>query len=67
VIPKLSKARLLVRLGFLAFAVSAFVRGAHEAALDEDLRTFAKLGNSPGRRDNVRDYAGANMILTSGS
>src|SRR5712692_11692274 len=32
--------RLLVRLGFLAFAVSAFLRGADEAALDEHVRTF---------------------------
>ena len=32
--------RLLVGLGFLAFAVSAFVRGADEAALDEHVRTF---------------------------
>jgi len=32
--------RLLARLGFLAFAVSAFVRGAGEAALDEHVRTF---------------------------
>jgi len=32
--------RLLVGLGFLAFAVSAFVRGADEAALDEHVCTF---------------------------
>ena len=32
--------RLLVGLSFLAFAVSAFVRGAHEAALDEHMRAF---------------------------
>ena len=32
--------RLLVGLGFLAFAVSAFVRGADEAALDEHVRAF---------------------------
>jgi hypothetical protein len=32
--------RLLVGLGFLAFAVSAFVRRANEAALDENVRTF---------------------------
>ena len=32
--------RLLVGLRFLAFAVSAFVRGANEAALDENVRTF---------------------------
>ncbi len=32
--------RLLVGLRFLAFAVSAFVRGANEAALDKDVRTF---------------------------
>ena len=32
--------RLLVGLRFLAFAVSAFVRGANEAALDEHVRTF---------------------------
>ena len=32
--------RLLVGLGFLAFAVSAFVRGDDEAALDENVRTF---------------------------
>src|SRR6266704_1437898 len=38
--------RLLVGLGFLAFAVSAFVRGADEAALDEHVRTFLN-----GRRD----------------
>ena len=31
---------LLVGLRFLAFAVSSFVRGAHEAALDEHVRTF---------------------------
>jgi hypothetical protein len=30
--------RLLVGLGFLAFAVSAFVRRANEAALDENVR-----------------------------
>src|SRR5262249_39828883 len=32
--------RLLVGFRFLAFAVSAFVRGADEAALDEHVRTF---------------------------
>src|SRR6266851_3370588 len=32
--------RLLVGLGFLAFAVSAFVRGADETALDEHVRAF---------------------------
>jgi hypothetical protein len=32
--------RLLVGLRFLAFAVSAFVRRADEAALDEHVRTF---------------------------
>jgi hypothetical protein len=32
--------RLLVSLRFLAFAVSAFVRSADEAALDEHMRTF---------------------------
>src|SRR5439155_16641658 len=32
--------RLLVGFRFLAFAVSAFVRGAHETALDEHVRTF---------------------------
>src|ERR671923_1005850 len=32
--------RLLVGFCFLAFAVSAFVRGADEAALDEHVRTF---------------------------
>ena len=32
--------RLLVGLRFLAFAVSAFVSGADEAALDEYVRTF---------------------------
>jgi len=32
--------RLLVGLGFLAFAVSAFVRGANETALDEHVRTL---------------------------
>src|SRR5260370_13136645 len=32
--------RLLVGLGFLAFAVGAFVSRADEAALDEDVRTF---------------------------
>src|SRR6266704_7038078 len=32
--------RLLVGLGFLAFAVSAFVRRANEAAFDEHVRTF---------------------------
>ena len=32
--------RLLVGLGFLAFAVPAFVRGAGEAALDEHVRTL---------------------------
>ena len=32
--------RLFVGLRFLAFAVSAFVRGANEAALDEHVRTF---------------------------
>ncbi len=38
--------RLLVGLCFLAFAVSTFVRGADEAALDEHVRTFLD-----GRRD----------------
>src|SRR2546425_7203464 len=38
--------RLLVGLRFLAFAVSAFVRRADEAALDEHVRTFLD-----GRRD----------------
>lgn len=32
--------RLLIGLRFLAFAVSALVRGADEAALDEHVRTF---------------------------
>jgi hypothetical protein len=54
--PRLSTAPLLVNLCFLAFAVSAFIRGADEAALDEDVRTFAKLGDLPGRRDNAWDY-----------
>lgn len=30
----------VVGLGYIAFAVSAFVRGADEAALDEHVRTF---------------------------
>src|SRR5437899_11889252 len=33
-------ARLLVGLRFLAFAISAFVRSADEAALDQHVRTF---------------------------
>jgi hypothetical protein len=34
--------RLLVGLGFLAFAVCAFVRRANESALDEHVRTAIK-------------------------